>query len=506
MRHYEILAAGGVPYFPDISLFPRWVLSHLPKELLKRVHHLPGVQHIGSAEDLLSPSDLQFYNQSTSPKWVKGDWQQQQVMLMDRLERIHNGHAPSALLSQQKNKMPDNVTLLWDRCIASLERRGPTEAMINLFWGVGSVARDRALLKQILSTEITGDGCASALHTSRDDIRIPIVNRSSHIHPAWEGTATEWAVWMIAMVLEEFFDEGCAPIRSMSSHAVTLSPIKTTFFFRLRDSRIFNFLRSGSIDLSLFSPDAYYQLANDLHEFSRKYLSTASVAANFLRVLGREEARSIIFFGSVNPDYLTFSLWHGLLELGINITAVPLAIPKERDLHRGPSFLPSDKRRRSLLVRDLGENGGDKLRIWGGSEYAAWRHREALDTIYGKNFLVGKRIPHHRMITEKEACEMIANITSERDKVDVIVLGFSHFMVPFGAYPCARELRELIREQQHSGPSARRKHPAAQDNQRTLRGDVAVAYVDGSDKLIMQTATSFFKEGITVFAREPACW
>jgi hypothetical protein len=491
MRHYEILAAGGVPYFPDISLFPRWVLSHLPKELLKRVHHLPGVQHIGSLEDLLSPSDLQVYNQTTSPKWVKAAWQQQYVMLMDRLERYyHNrgsstGSSPPQAAKNAVVVVPEQrLALLLSRCVAVLERRSPTEAMLDLFWGAGNLTRDRALLTQILSTEITGDGCASAMHTSRDVIKVP---------PSWEGTSTEWALWMIAMVLEEFYDEGHAPIRSTSSRDVptVFSPIKTKFFFRIREVPTFNFVRSGSIDWTSFSPPDYHQLANDLHEFSRKHLSTASVAASFLRVLGKEEARRIVFFGAVSVDYMTFSLWHGLSDLGINITAVPI-----QKHGRVSSFVPS-----SELVRDVEQTEGHH-RIWGGLEYAAWRRRKRLDSMYGKNFLVGKRIPHHPMITQKAACELIANVSRERDKVDVIVLGFGTRTLPFGAYPCARELRELNRQQQQQHTDQRAKRA----NKQGVHGDVAVAYVDGSDVLNVQTAASFFEEGITVFAREPACW
>lgn len=35
MRHYEILACGCIPYFPDINLCPYYILYFLPKELIK---------------------------------------------------------------------------------------------------------------------------------------------------------------------------------------------------------------------------------------------------------------------------------------------------------------------------------------------------------------------------------------------------------------------------------------------------------------------------------------
>ena len=46
LRHYEIIAAGSVPFFYDIDRCPRNSLGHLPKELLLKARSLPGVNHI----------------------------------------------------------------------------------------------------------------------------------------------------------------------------------------------------------------------------------------------------------------------------------------------------------------------------------------------------------------------------------------------------------------------------------------------------------------------------
>lgn len=46
MRHYDIIAAGGCPFFFDIEYAPTRTLGHFPKDLLKEVLEMPGVEHI----------------------------------------------------------------------------------------------------------------------------------------------------------------------------------------------------------------------------------------------------------------------------------------------------------------------------------------------------------------------------------------------------------------------------------------------------------------------------
>lgn len=50
LRHYEILAAGCVPYFIDIDDCPKHALARWPKDLLKQVHELPGLPPLAEVE------------------------------------------------------------------------------------------------------------------------------------------------------------------------------------------------------------------------------------------------------------------------------------------------------------------------------------------------------------------------------------------------------------------------------------------------------------------------
>jgi hypothetical protein len=44
-RHYEILAAGAVPYFMLLEQSPNQTLANLPKKLLLQLRNLPGVSY-----------------------------------------------------------------------------------------------------------------------------------------------------------------------------------------------------------------------------------------------------------------------------------------------------------------------------------------------------------------------------------------------------------------------------------------------------------------------------
>jgi len=45
LRHYEILANGCIPYFPDIDQCPSHTMHLFPKELIKKAMNLPGVSY-----------------------------------------------------------------------------------------------------------------------------------------------------------------------------------------------------------------------------------------------------------------------------------------------------------------------------------------------------------------------------------------------------------------------------------------------------------------------------
>jgi hypothetical protein len=108
------------------------------------------------------------------------------------------------------------------------------------------------------------------------------------------------------------------------------------------------------------------------------------------------------------------------------------------------------------------------------------------------------------MISEAMACSLItrlqrdneaasaARTTTDDSSYDVIVLASIHRLSPFGAYPCARELRSLMHSLR-----------ARDDHQAQKR--IKVAYIDGGDGFAVQSAMTFFSEGASVFAREPRC-
>lgn len=46
LRHYEILAAGCIPYFLDLDKCPVQTMTHFPKELIKEAMNLPGLSYL----------------------------------------------------------------------------------------------------------------------------------------------------------------------------------------------------------------------------------------------------------------------------------------------------------------------------------------------------------------------------------------------------------------------------------------------------------------------------
>jgi hypothetical protein len=139
--------------------------------------------------------------------------------------------------------------------------------------------------------------------------------------------------------------------------------------------------------------------------------------------------------------------------------------------------------------------------------------------------MVGKRIPQHPLISEADACETIRAQTRRLDSmamqfnrntndvdndhepgdvhdlVDVIVLTSRHRLAMFHAYPCSRDIKQLLASNRRLVSSFINNKGAAASN----RG-VVVVYVDGFDDFSTQAALSFYREGVQVFAREPRCW
>lgn len=67
MRHYEAMASGTVLFFPELPMMPKYTLTHLPRDLLKKALELPGVRHMGVVKNpkLIGPTH-QYYERAHS--------------------------------------------------------------------------------------------------------------------------------------------------------------------------------------------------------------------------------------------------------------------------------------------------------------------------------------------------------------------------------------------------------------------------------------------------------
>jgi hypothetical protein len=104
------------------------------------------------------------------------------------------------------------------------------------------------------------------------------------------------------------------------------------------ERRIRNFIRNGEIERSSSSNDAsldsssrlipifnmtrYFELADAIFAFAKKYMTTRSLVAYLLKSMEAEHARNVVFFSRNRNDYTENSVLHGLGDLGINVTIV----------------------------------------------------------------------------------------------------------------------------------------------------------------------------------------
>ena len=90
-----------------------------------------------------------------------------------------------------------------------------------------------------------------------------------------------------------------------------------------------NFRRRGTIVDAAFNATRYFEYADRLLQYGKRYLTTAALAAYVLRSLGVEEPRRVLLFARSDGgfDYLETTILSGLSELGINVTVV--GAPKE---------------------------------------------------------------------------------------------------------------------------------------------------------------------------------
>ena len=108
----------------------------------------------------------------------------------------------------------------------------------------------------------------------------------------------------------------------MSAVAWMLSPQNITEFiappYLYTEHPVFNVLKPGRILHDRFDRPAYFRLADELLEYTKKHLTTKAIAAHFLRAMGVENATTV--FATVYwwlPH--TVGLMHGLAALGVDV-------------------------------------------------------------------------------------------------------------------------------------------------------------------------------------------
>jgi hypothetical protein len=65
-----------------------------------------------------------------------------------------------------------------------------------------------------------------------------------------------------------------------------------------------NFKKHGSIEHAKFNITRYYELADEILEYSKKYVTSEAVASYLLKSLGAENARHILLVARGPYDYL----------------------------------------------------------------------------------------------------------------------------------------------------------------------------------------------------------
>lgn len=96
-----------------------------------------------------------------------------------------------------------------------------------------------------------------------------------------------------------------------------------------RKSHPMGFRAPGRFAPSELNETRYYELADQILEHARKYMTTTSLASYFLRVMKREEPKHVLIVGHKIYEYMQSALLHGLTELGVRVTvAAPCDNPE----------------------------------------------------------------------------------------------------------------------------------------------------------------------------------
>jgi hypothetical protein len=78
-----------------------------------------------------------------------------------------------------------------------------------------------------------------------------------------------------------------------------------------------NFKRRGYINWNKFNTTLYFDYADKLLEYGKKYLTGAAIASYLLKTLEIEEPKHVLLFGRGPFDYLEVTLLSGFSDLGI---------------------------------------------------------------------------------------------------------------------------------------------------------------------------------------------
>lgn len=98
----------------------------------------------------------------------------------------------------------------------------------------------------------------------------------------------------------------------------TMKTISTT-----EPKKVMNFKTVGTIDWSVFDEQQYFDLAEELRDYTEKYLTTQSLATYMLETIGYLEPKNILIVSGHLYRYLIQSIVHGFYDLGINFTVYP---------------------------------------------------------------------------------------------------------------------------------------------------------------------------------------
>ena len=176
-----------------------------------------------------------------------------------------------------------------------------------------------------------------------------------------------------------------------------------------------NYVTWGQIDWSTFNESYYFEVADELLSYTKKYLTTRSTAAYLLHKIGYEDPKHVFVVGRDHMDYLELLTEQGFAELGINYTA-------------------NYPRKRWHQVREP-EAGSS----WTAQQFEDVRRNTGLDTpTHGACMVVGLRIPPLTESTENS--DIIRKL--QAGVFDLVVYTWPHW--PVQQYPFWEHVYKVV--------------------------------------------------------------